>query len=371
METRAEIFETPLLAAHRAAHARMGEFSGCLLPEGFYDFDTEYRTAHEAVVLIDTNWHVAAGFSGRDRVKYLHAITSNNIRDLAPGHGTLVLLLNPQGRILAELEVYALAETILARSHVSRREQTIGTLRKYILGSQVKLDDATDSTASLAIEGPRAPEIIEELCDISLTELPAMAIQPIMIGEIGGHLLRRSHFGQSPQGTGAEIVVSRGAIANLWEQLDAAVRSRGGAPIGMMAINSLRLEAGIPWFPVDFNDSVIPHEAAVETTHISFNKGCYTGQEIVERVRSQGRVNRKRVLLKFSSAAPPLPGTKLFAAGGEKGAEIGAVTSAAYSPALKTSIGMGYVRREHNAAGSILQYENGSAEVLAGPPTTA
>ncbi len=101
----------------------------------------------------------------------------------------------------------------------------------------------------------------------------------------------------------------------MWRKLLAAVRARGGEPIGMKALNALRLEAGVPWFPLDFNDAMIPHEAVLENTHISFSKGCYTGQEIVERVRSRGHVNRKRVRLKFSAEAPPEPGTKLRAGG--------------------------------------------------------
>jgi aminomethyltransferase len=127
----------------------------------------------------------------------------------------------------------------------------------------------------------------------------------------------------------------------------------------MTTLNTLRLEGGVPWFPGDFNDAMIPHEAAIENTHISFNKGCYTGQEIVERVRSRGHVNRKRVMLKFSTATPPAPGTKLRAAG----AEVGYITSAAFSPAAGTCIGMGYVRREQFASGSTVEFDGGTATV--------
>jgi aminomethyltransferase len=123
----------------------------------------------------------------------------------------------------------------------------------------------------------------------------------------------------------------------------------------------LRLEAGIPFYPADFNDTVIPHEAALETTHISFTKGCYTGQEIVERVRSRGQVNRRRVRLKFSTPEPPQPGTRLRA----EGKELGLITSSAYSPKEKTAIGMGYSRREHDAPGTILDVDDGTtAEIF-------
>ncbi len=105
--------ETPLIEEHRSAGATLAEFSGCLLPEKFWDEQEEYRAARETVALFDTNWHAIFSLSGRDRVRYLHAITSNNIKELAEGHGMPALLLNPQGHILAELEVYALKEKLL------------------------------------------------------------------------------------------------------------------------------------------------------------------------------------------------------------------------------------------------------------------
>jgi len=117
----------------------------------------------------------------------------------------------------------------------------------------------------------------------------------------------------------------------------------------------------VPWYPTDFNEAMIPHEAALENTHISFNKGCYTGQEIVERVRSRGHVNRRRVPLRFSSAEPPAPGTKLRAA---DGAEIGFVTSAAALPKSQPAIGMGYVRREQFGAGTVVEFDGGTATVV-------
>ena len=122
----------------------------------------------------------------------------------------------------------------------------------------------------------------------------------------------------------------------------------------------LRLEAGRPWFGVDFDEKQIPHEAGLEESHISYTKGCYTGQEIVERVRSRGQVNRRRVGLRFNGATTPEPGTKLLAGG----AEVGQVTSAAYSFAAAAPIGMGILRREHTTPGRQLQCNGGTAEVI-------
>jgi len=354
MRTGEFLVETALIEAHRSAGARLAEFDGCVLPEAFSDFEREYRAARETVALLDTNWHVIVTLSGRDRVKYLHNISSNDIKSLAEGRGTLALLLNPQGRILAELEVYALPEKLLVLSQASQRERTVGTLKKYVIGSQVTIEDVTEQMGSFAIEGPRAGDVIRRAFGVAIDGMAERSVREAEIEGAACYVLRVSRFGEA----GAEIVATRGQLAALWAKAVAEVRAAGGEPIGLAAFHALRLEAGVPWFPADFNDGMIPHEAAVETTHISFNKGCYTGQEIVERVRSRGHVNRKRVPLKFSTAAPPAPGTKLLAGG----AEVGYVTSSALSPAAG-AIGMGYVRREQFAPGSVVEFEGGTATV--------
>jgi folate-binding protein YgfZ len=345
--------ETPLIQRHRAAGAKLAEYSGCILPAEFAGFDSEYRAARESVALFDTSWHAVISLAGPDRARYLNAILTNNIQALAEGQGALGLLLNAQGHILAELEVYALAEKLLTLSHASVRERTVATLDKYIIMDDVELTDATDEVGSFAIEGPRAAVIVQQACGVALEKLPHMAIREGIVERMPCQLLRRSHFGQS----GAEFIARHQWLPLIWQKILSGVRAHGGEPIGMNALNTLRLEAGVPRFPADFNDTVIPHEAALEETHISFTKGCYTGQEIVERVRSRGHVNRKRVNLQFSSTTVPAPGTKLRA----DGADVGTVTSAAFSPAAGAAIGMGYVRREHNAPGSVLQLEGEAA----------
>lgn len=350
---------TPLTEQHRATGATLAEFENCLLPAVFSNFDREYRAARETVALFDTNWRAIFELSGKDRVQYLHAITSNDIKSLADGRRILALLLNPQGRILAELEIYARPEKLLALTHASRRGSTLALLKKYVIGSKVVIEDVTDRMGSLAVEGPRAATVIEKVCGISLDSLPEFSIRDVTVDRASCWLLRRSHFGN----LGAELFAPRESLSSLWQTALAEVRAQNGEPMGMETLNSLRLEAGLPWFPADFNDAMIPHEAVLETTHISFNKGCYTGQEIVERVRSRGHVNRKRVLLKFSTSVPPAPGTKLRVGD----AEIGVVTSAGHSPRESTAIGMGYVRREQCALGSVVQFDGGSAEVQPDP----
>jgi folate-binding protein YgfZ len=346
-----------LTELHRAAGARLAEFEGCQLPASFSTLEREYDAARQNVALFDTSGRATFRITGRDRVKYLHAITSNNIQALENGGGILALLLNPQGRILSEIEVYVEAESVLVRTHVSARERTLATLKKFIIASDVKVQDLTEATASASVEGPRAAQVVEQLCGVALEPMPAMAVRHVSVDGIACQMVRRSHFGE----LGAEFIGAREALAPLWEKLLVAVRAQCGEPIGMDALSALRLEAGVPWYPLDFHENMIPHEAALENTHISFNKGCYTGQEIVERVRSRGHVNRKRVSLKFSSTEPPAPGTKLRAT---DGAEIGFVSSAAAMPHSQPAMGMGYVRREQLAGAGVLEFDGGTATVV-------
>lgn len=347
--------ETPLVDEERAAGAEFAELSGILLPLIFAGFDSEYRAAREACAVFDTNWHATFSLTGADRVRYLNAVVSNDVKTLAEGRGIAALLLNPQGRILAELEIYARAERLLLRTHGKVRERTRETLEKYIIMDDAELADATEETASIEIAGPRAAEILMETSGVKFEELQEMGIREAKVGNISCEIVRRSRLGMP----GAEWISTRAQIAELWKIIRAAAEAKGGQAAGMAARETLRLEAGIPFFPVDFNDTVIPHEGALEGTHISFSKGCYTGQEIVERVRSRGHVNRRRVMLQFSTREAPAFATRLTA----EGKEAGIVTSAAFSPQAGSAIGMGYVRREHGAPGGLLEFAGGSAEV--------
>ncbi|HKF53777.1 MAG TPA: glycine cleavage T C-terminal barrel domain-containing protein, partial [Candidatus Acidoferrales bacterium] len=241
-----------------------------------------------------------------------------------------------------------------------------------------------------------------ELCGLDLNSLEEFAHAESTIAGISCRVIRTS----TAETPGAEFLTSRENLTALWTLLLDAVTKRGGGPVGYEALNILRLEEGVAWYGVDFDENQIPHQAALEATHISYTKGCYTGQEIVERVRSRGQIQRRRVMLRFSDDAIPRVGEPLFAPSAENsvehaaensaehaaenraeratknlpehgaensaehGAEIGFVTGAARSPKFGAVIGMGYVRREQMDPGRKVKWSGGAAEVfeLPAPP---
>lgn len=358
--TAKAIIETPLAALHKRRGATIGTWFGCALPDRFSDdWISEYRAARESVALIDKNHRAYLRFTGPDRVRYLNAILTNNIKDLAEGNGVVSLFLNPQGRIQAEIETYATGESLWCVTFAMVREALVAALDKYIIMDDVTLTDETEIFGTLALEGPRAAELVKKLTSIELAQLDELEFREAGVAGISVGITKRS----PGEVAGAEFLALRGDLPKLWELLHEEVGKAGGRAMGYQALSALRLEQGIAWFGYDFGEKQIPHEAGLQDSHISYTKGCYTGQEIVERVRSRGQVNRARALLKFSGSEVPASGTSLLA----DGKEIGHVTRAAYSPLLQAPIGMAYLRRENSAVGSEVELTSGRAIVIVPP----
>ena len=347
--------ETPLAALHKSDGATMETWFGCELPDHWIDPRTEQEFARKTVALVDKNYRAYLTFTGPDRVRYLNAILTNNIKNLSAGQGNLSLLLNPQGRILAEIETYAQAESLFCLSHAMIRERLIEWLDKYIIMDDVTLTDETQRYGTLALEGPNAAGVVQELTGIDLFALAELGRVETMVASIPCWLTKRS----PGEVGGCEFLAEQVKLASIWHLLSEVVKKRGGGPAGYAALSAQRLAQGVPWFGYDFGEKQIPHEAGLEGTHISYTKGCYTGQEIVERVRSRGQVNRRRVDLIFEGPGVPAAGETLTV----DGKEVGFVTRAAIPSFLSHAIGMGYLRKDHNALGSRLNWSRGTAVV--------
>src|SRR6266851_9615035 len=192
MATPATSLNTPLAAAHLAAGAKMGVWFGCALPDYFGDAAAEYRSARDTVALIDKNYRAYLSFTGPDRVRYLNAILTNNIKDLQAGHGIVSLLLNPQGHILAEIETYAFPDRLLCVSYSMIRERLVEWLDKYIIMDDVTLIDETPRYGTLALEGPKAAAIAQELTGIDVTKFDDLYFHDGAIGSIPCRVSKRS-----------------------------------------------------------------------------------------------------------------------------------------------------------------------------------
>src|SRR5665213_899110 len=267
---------TSMHETHPSSGVSTGKYFGVLLPSSFGNFAAEYSALRESVGLVDSDYRAFFSFSGPDAKRYLNAILTSNVRDLQPGQGAVGLLLNPQGHILAEVETYLLQDIILASCHAMIRERSFSTFDKFIIMDDVSLQDVTSSTATLDLIGPRTASLIAEMGIADFAQMPAFSHMEFSLDQISCRLVRRA-FAEEASAT---FIASRENLPALWRNLAERVRIHGGAPAGMVALNTIRLECGIPWFGQDYDEKQIPHEVGLEHSHISYEKGCYVGQEI-------------------------------------------------------------------------------------------
>ena len=304
------------------------------MPDDWGNPQEEQRFANETVALIDKNYRAHFAFSGPDRVRYLNAILTNNMKDLAVGQGVISLLLNAQGRILAEIETFADAEKMFCASYRMIHQTLLKVFDKYIIMDDVTLTDESDTFGTLALEGPLAAKITNELTGSDLAMLSPLGWTEILVksgtsdssAPIPCRLVKRSG---DPASAG-EFVVQSKNLEPLWNILQKAAQQHGGGPMGYKALSAQRLVQGTPWFGYDFGEKQIPHEAALESSHISYTKGCYTGQEIVARTQYLGRL-KERTFLAHVDGPPSGPGAKLYSPTfGEQ--SCGTVLNAAAAP---------------------------------------
>src|SRR6516225_7892911 len=224
---------SPLAGVYESAGAKMGVWFGCSLPDDFGEPAAEYRYANQTVALEDKNYRTQLKFTGPDRVRYLNAILTNNIRDLAAGQGTVSLLLNPQGHILAEIETYAFTDHHLCVSYAMIREQLIQWMDKYIIMDDVTLTDETELYGTLALEGPKAAAVVKEVSGDDIARLGELTSTDGAVGSISCRVVKRSPGGVA----GAEFVVQREKLPALWQILLDAARKHGGGPVGYAALS--------------------------------------------------------------------------------------------------------------------------------------
>jgi aminomethyltransferase len=286
---------------------------------------TGYDALRTRAAWLDLSARGKIKLTGEDRARLLHAMSTNHIQQLTPGAGCYTFFLNDKGRILADANVLCRPDYFLLDVEPETREPLYQHLDRYIIADDVTLEDLTDSTATIAVEGPQAAEVLQRVG----APVPEADYSSVDWGaDWDEALLARLN---STGSTGFFLFAPQAQKSALIAQLEAA----GAEPADAEGARVVRLENGKPRFGEDISERFLAQEAN-QPQALHFSKGCYLGQEIVERVRSRGQIHRVLKPLVLEGVEPPAPGTKL-----EDGAEI---TSAAYSPSLGKVVALAYVR---------------------------
>jgi folate-binding protein YgfZ len=330
-----EIVQTALHSIASQAGAQFRELHGWQVPDHFGDWQAEYWALRQAAGIIDLSFRSKLAVTGSERTLFLHRMLSNEVKALQPGQGNYCFLLNPQGHILADINLLMQPERVLLDCEPQAAASLKQTLDRFIIASDVEVENISPRLGTIAVEGPLSREVI---CPALGFEPPHMKALDHLDPEASpDFVLLRNAIGEE----GFWVIAPNQRLPELWAKLLEAARPQGGRATGLAALEVARIEAGRPLLGVDIEERTIPQETG-QFRGLSFNKGCYPGQEIVERVRSGGHINRK--LVGFAA-----PGGEVLRAGMKvtaDGREAGHLTSAAFSPAAGKYIALGYLRRE-------------------------
>jgi len=335
----------PLLlhGRHSPAECLYEPLGPWMVPAHFGSPDAEYRVLRQAAGLIDYSIYATIEATGNDRLDFLHRILTNDIRRLKPGQGARSALLNANGKFLAELIVLALEDRALLLCEASRSAAILLELERFHFSEDVSLANRERSHAVLAIQGPQALEALQSF-SAAAPASPAIGDHWPAQRNLAWENLEAARFVYLPltRAPGLLCVAPADAAIPLWNALRQTA-SAGLSPCGWHALNTARIEDGFAWFGVDADESNLLGETGLDDALISETKGCYVGQEIVARMRTYGSANKKLVGLMLSGNTIPPVGAQLF----RDGEEIGRVTSACFSPALRRAIALGYVKRPY------------------------
>jgi folate-binding protein YgfZ len=326
---------------------RENEYRGAITAALFSDAHEEFSALLSGCGIYDLGFRARISLTGGDRVRWLNGMVTNNIRDLAAGRGVYAFLLNPQGRILGDMLVYNAGESLIVETDRSQVEKITATFDHFIIMDDVEVKNVGEEQTTLGLAGPKS----RALLNAAGIEVPEM--QPLQMiapkcncdcGCVACTVVR----GEDASQESYEIWLAAKDTYKTWSALVAA----GAMPVGDEALEMQRIVAGIPLNGVDIRERDLPQETE-QMRALNFNKGCYVGQEIVERIRSRGNVHRKFTGFLIEGAAAIEAGAKIVAGKGADEKEVGDVTSAAVlrMRSGEQTLALGYIRREVGVPG--------------------
>ena len=333
------------------------EYRGAATASHFGDPQKEFMALRTNCGVYDLGFRTKISLTGGDRVRWLNGMVTNNVRDLAVGHGVYAFLLNPQGHILGDLYAYNRGESITIDTDFGQAEEILATFDHYIIMDDVEVTNLSGQLTALGIAGPKSIAVLAS-AGFTVGEMPPLQAQSVMWQGTECSVVRAEDADHAAY----EVWISPANVRQLWD----ALISVGAAPVGSNALEMHRIVSGIPRYGVDIRERDLPQETE-QARALNFNKGCYVGQEIVERIRSRGAVHRKFTGFLAEGAGPIAAGTKVVA--GEK--EVGEITSSAYLqlPELHKTMALGYIRREVGVPGREVMIGEVNAVVAALPIT--
>jgi folate-binding protein YgfZ len=339
--------KSPLYDLELARGAEFCEYHSWQVADHYGDPAEEYRAVREDVGALDLSYLGRLRIKGKDRVRYLHNMLSNDIRSLRSGSGCYAALLTHKGQMESDLFVFALDESLLLECPPAGKDRAYATLCRYVVADDVQVEDLAAEVGGLGLQGPSAREAMERTLGMSLQNLERLHHRSVESPRGTWMAVRRDRSGCD----GYDLWLPLAELAEVWKRWTEA---SGIPPIGHRALNWLRTEEGIPWFGIDMDDRSLPMEMGLSEA-ISLTKGCYRGQEIVARVHYRGHLDRRLGAVAVEHNEPPPAGAEVRS----KGVKVGAVTSAILSPRLGRPLALCILKLDALQPGTPIEVDYG------------
>lgn len=358
----AEAGLTPLARLFPASDLQMR--LGRISPRIFANQESELVSLVHAAAVYDLGYLTRIRITGDDRLRWLNGMVTNTVQSLSQGYGNYTFILNAQGRIQGDGYVFRASDHLLLETDRFQAPRLLAHLDHFIIMDDVELHELDASSTTLGIAGPQTPEMLSAL------GLPVPEMLAFVSSTLNGIPVTvvRSYGVLVPK---FELWLASADVAEVWRILTSA----GAAPAGFQALESLRILEGTPLYGVDITDRYLAQETN-QNRALNFNKGCYLGQEIVERIRSRATVHRTLRQFELTGSLPPA-GAELHAEGPEtpglpetNDKPIGEITSAAHYalPGLPRTFALGFVRVEALERKAVITYSGGRVTPLEAPP---
>ncbi|MCI0409416.1 MAG: glycine cleavage system aminomethyltransferase GcvT [Acidobacteria bacterium] len=324
--------KTPLNEVIRQAGAKLVDFAGWEMPVQFRSVIEEHLAVRSRAGLFDVSHMGEIRVEGRGALELLQKLTPNDVGKLVPGQAHYTALLTPQATFVDDILVYRRDEQrFLLCVNASNAQKDFSYIREN--AGAVRVEDASSEYAQLALQGPRAAAILGRVADQKVEAIPGYHFIEGSVRGAPALLSRTGYTGED----GFEIYLAPQHAAEIWLALLRAGEEDGLIPCGLGARDTLRLEARMPLYGNDIDETVTPLEAGLGFM-VHLEKGDFLGSAILRRQKEQG-VEKKLMGFELTDRGIPRHGYRLRAAG----REVGCVTSGTYSPSLKKSIGLGYL----------------------------
>ncbi|MCK4417346.1 MAG: glycine cleavage system aminomethyltransferase GcvT [Candidatus Latescibacteria bacterium] len=333
---------TALHQIHLNLGARMIQFAGWQMPLQYTSIPEEHRSVRESAGLFDLSHMGEIRLQGKGAFHLVQRLVTNDLAHLNPGEVLYTPMCNSQGGIIDDLLVYRTdQEEFLLVVNAANTEKDYAWIEKQSRG-EAKVENLTDEFSLIALQGPKAEEILTELTDVSLSQLLYYHFTQAKVKGVNALLSRTGYTGED----GFELYLASQEAPKLWNALLQTGKPYGLKPTGLGARDTLRLEMGYRLHGNDIDETTSPFEAALDWT-VKLSKGDFIGREALEKQKKEG-ISRKLIGFQMETRIAPRKGYALLV----KKLKIGEVTSGSFSPTLQKGIGLGYVDLQHTSPGS-------------------